>query len=103
VFSSPNSFFYPKPYFFCDLQLLAKLHNPRTTPSGKKYVAQKEKEKRKIIPNKVDTSFRSNAQGQRKHSAWTNTAKFQAQPSPSSSFNLLSRRPIRKSSEIALN
>ena len=37
---------------------------------GEKYVAQKEKE-RKIIQNIVDTSFRSNAQGQRTHSART--------------------------------
>ena len=35
---------------------------------GEKYVAQKEKKKRKIIPNIVDTSFRSNAQGQRTQS-----------------------------------
>ena len=35
-------------------------------------MAQKRKRKeRKIIPNIVDTSFRSNAQGQRTHSART--------------------------------
>ena len=40
---------------------------------GEKYVAQKRKKKRrKIIPNIVDTLFRSNAQGQRMHSARTN-------------------------------
>ena len=39
---------------------------------GEKYVAQKRKERRrKIIPNIVDTLFRSNAQGQRTHSART--------------------------------
>ena len=41
---------------------------------GEKYVAQKKK--RKIIPNIVDTSFRSNAQGQRMHSARTNTSQI---------------------------
>jgi hypothetical protein len=41
-------------------------------PPGEKYVAEKRKE-RKIISNIVDTSFRSNAQGQRIHSARTKT------------------------------
>ena len=43
-----------------DLQLHAKFHNPRTTPSARKVCGT---EKNKIIPNIVDTSFRSNAQG----------------------------------------
>ena len=33
---------------------------------------KKEEERRKVIPNIVDTSFRSNAQGQCTHSARTN-------------------------------
>ena len=41
------------------------------------------KEKRKIIPNIVDTLFRSNAQGQRTHSAQT-----KSHPSPISDFCL---------------
>ena len=36
----PPNTFYPKSYFFCDLKLCAKFQNPRTTPSGKKYVAR---------------------------------------------------------------
>ena len=38
----PKLFVYPKSYFFCDLQLHAKFHNPRTTLLGEKYVARKE-------------------------------------------------------------
>ena len=43
-----------------DIKLRAKFHNPRKALLGEKYVEQKE---RKIIPNIVDTSFRSNAKG----------------------------------------
>ena len=41
---------------------------------GEKYVAQKRK--KKIIPNIVDTLFRSNAQGQRTHSARANLSFY---------------------------
>ena len=46
---------------------------------GEKYVAEKkERKKRKIIAKIVDTSFRSNANGQRMHSARTNITKPKA-------------------------
>jgi hypothetical protein len=58
---------------YCDSQLHAKLHNPRKPLLGEKYVAQKKRKKKKkqILTNIVNTSFRSNAQGQRMHSAQT--------------------------------
>ncbi len=40
-------FFYPKSYFFCDLKLCAKFHNPRTTPSGRKVCGTQERRKKK--------------------------------------------------------
>ena len=60
---------------------------------GEKYVAQKEekKKKRKIIPNIVDTSFRTNAQGQRTHSARTNKLVYNETKFGLESF-FLSRR-----------
>ena len=43
----PQHFVHPKSYFFCDLKLRAKFHNPRTTPSGRKVCGGEEEEKEK--------------------------------------------------------
>jgi hypothetical protein len=39
----PNSFFYPKSYFLCDLKLRAKLRNYTITPSGRKVCGREKK------------------------------------------------------------
>ena len=54
----PPIFVYPKSYFFCDLELLAKFLNPRTTPSGRKECDPEKKKKEEKI---VDTTFRCNS------------------------------------------
>ena len=46
----PKFCLYPKSYFFCDLKLCAKFHNPRTTPSGRKVCGTEKKKREKNNP-----------------------------------------------------
>ena len=67
--------FTPK-LFFCDLKPYAKFQNPRTTPSWRKVCDPERKERKKIIPKIVDTTFHCHAQWQRTHFPWTNKTKI---------------------------
>ena len=51
-------FFYPKSYFFCDLELCAKFQNRSSTPSGLILVSKEDYEEDYIVDNSGFLSHR---------------------------------------------